>query len=69
MSFKCRCGGITYSNVLPSLNVSFDLMTSNCSRGVVKILSRANMDDTHPQVRGFGGSTQGSNPYLNWQWW
>ena len=57
-------GGTTYSNVLPSLNVSFDLGHEQFIRvGAAKILSRANMDDMRAS-RGFGVNTQGSNPIL-----
>lgn len=44
--------GTTYSDVLPSMNVSFELGSDQFLRfGVAKVLSRANMDD----LRGGGG--------------
>lgn len=57
-------GGTTYSNVLPSLNVSFELGHDQFVRvGAAKIISRANMDDMRAS-RAFGVSTQGTNPIL-----
>jgi iron complex outermembrane receptor protein len=58
-------GGTTYSNILPSLNVSFDLGNEQFFRtGIAKVLSRANMDDMRAS-NGFGVTTQGNNPILS----
>ncbi len=57
-------GGTNYSNVLPSLNVSFNLGNEQFLRvGAAKILSRANMDDMRAS-QSFGVTTQGTNPIL-----
>lgn len=57
-------GGTSYSNILPSLNVSFDLGHEQVIRvGASKVMSRANMDDMRAS-QAFGVTTQGNNPIL-----
>ncbi|WP_395009943.1 TonB-dependent receptor [Undibacterium sp.] len=57
-------GGTSYSNILPSLNVSFNLGNDQFFRiGAGKIMSRANMDDMRAS-QAFGVTTQGNNPIL-----
>lgn len=57
-------GGRSYTDFLPSLNVSFDLAQDQVMRlGVAKVLSRANMDDMRAS-QNFSVSTGGSVPVL-----
>lgn len=57
-------GGTSYSNILPSMNVSFDLGHEQVIRvGASKVMSRANMDDMRAS-QAFGVTTQGNNPIL-----
>ncbi|MFZ6675691.1 TonB-dependent receptor [Undibacterium sp. Xuan67W] len=61
---KVISGGTTYSDVLPSMNVSFDIGSEQFIRlGAAKVLSRANMDDMRASNQ-FGVNPQGSNPIL-----
>lgn len=57
-------GGTSYTNVLPSMNLSFDLGHEQVIRvGASKVMSRANMDDMRAS-QAFGVTTQGNNPIL-----
>jgi iron complex outermembrane receptor protein len=57
--------GTTYSNVLPSMNLSFDLGSEQVIRwGAAKVISRANLDDMRAS-NGFGVATNGQFPYLS----
>ncbi len=58
-------GGTSYSDILPSMNLSFDLGSEQVLRwGAAKVLSRANLDDMRASSS-FGVATNGQNPYLS----
>lgn len=62
--FTTATGGKSYSDFLPSLNVSFDLGKEQFLRvGMAKVLSRANMDDLRASQE-FGVKTTGPFPIL-----
>jgi iron complex outermembrane receptor protein len=57
-------GGKTYTDVLPSMNLSFNLGSDQVMRlGVAKVLSRANMDDMRAS-QSFSVNTNGPVPIL-----
>jgi iron complex outermembrane receptor protein len=57
--------GTSFSDVLPSLNLSFDLGSEQVLRfGAAKVLSRANLDDMRAS-NGFGIATNGQFPILS----
>jgi iron complex outermembrane receptor protein len=57
-------GGTSYSDVLPSLNVSFELSKEQFVRvGMAKVMSRANLDDMRAS-NAFGVNNQGNTPIL-----
>lgn len=57
--------GADYWNVLPSLNLSFDLNNDQVLRmGVAKVLSRPSLDDLRGGL-GFGINTSVANPFLS----
>jgi iron complex outermembrane receptor protein len=57
--------GTKYSDVLPSMNLSFDLGSDQVLRfGAAKVISRANLDDMRASSA-FGVNTSGANPILS----
>jgi len=57
--------GADYWNVLPSLNLSFDLSNDQVLRmGVAKVLSRPSLDDLRGGL-GFGVNTSVANPFIS----
>ncbi len=57
-------GGTSYHDVLPSLNVSFELSNDQFLRfGLAKVMSRANLDDMRAS-KAFGVNNNGQNPIL-----
>lgn len=57
-------GGASYNDVLPSLNVSFELGNDQFLRfGAAKVISRANLDDMRAS-NAFGINNNGNNPVL-----
>lgn len=57
-------GGTSYNDVLPSLNVSFELGNDQFLRfGAAKVMSRANLDDMRAS-KAFGVNNNGNNPIL-----
>jgi len=57
--------GADYWDVLPSLNLSFDLKNDQLLRmGVAKVLSRPNLDDLRGGL-GFGVNTGVANPFIS----
>jgi iron complex outermembrane receptor protein len=58
-------GGADYWNVLPSLNLSFDLNNDQVLRmGIAKVLSRPSLDDLRGGL-GFGVNTSVANPFIS----
>jgi iron complex outermembrane receptor protein len=61
---KMVSDGVTFTDVLPSANVSFDLENDQFLRfGVARVLSRANLDDLRAS-QGFSVSTTSTSPIL-----
>jgi iron complex outermembrane receptor protein len=57
-------GGTSYTDVLPSLNVNFDVGNDQLVRvGLAKVISRANLDDMRAS-KAFGINNNGNNPIL-----
>jgi len=57
-------GGTSYTDVLPTLNVSFELGNEQFLRfGVAQVMSRANLDDMRAS-KAFGVNNNGNNPVL-----